>query len=113
MATSNQPIQSRTNLMFSFVSYSNTQDLRVPLILIDGIIIYGLHFIDRRTKSRKLKAHTEKDIVKEIQKKEIIASKMATRQQHQQAFKKQIHNQGKAYPSTVPKAHIQQPDKMK
>ena len=89
------------------------QDLRIPLILIDGLVLYGLNFLDRRSKSKKLKAHSEKDVVKEIQKKELLASKMATRQQHQQAFKKQIHNQGKAFPSTVPKAHILQPDKMK
>jgi hypothetical protein len=82
-------------------------------MLIDGLVLYGLNFLDRRSKSKKLKAHTEKDVVKEIQKKELLASKMATRQQHQQAFKKQIHNQGKAFPSTVPKAHIHQPDKMK
>jgi hypothetical protein len=81
--------------------------------LIDGVVLYGLHLLDRRSKSKKLKNLTEKDIVKETQKRELLASKEATRQQHQQAFKKQIHNQGKAFPSTVPKAHIQQPDKMK
>jgi hypothetical protein len=81
--------------------------------LIDAFVLYGLHLLDRRLKSKKLKVRSEKDVVKEIQKKEMLASKLATRQQHQQAFKKQIHNQGKAFPSTVPKAHILQPDKMK
>ena len=97
----------------SFVPYSHTQDLRIPLIVIDAIVIYGLNFLDRRSKSKKIKAHSEKETVKEIQKKEFLASKMATRQQHQAAFKKQIHNKGKAFPSTFPKAHIQQPDKTK
>jgi hypothetical protein len=81
--------------------------------LIDAFVLYGLLLLDRRLKSKKLKVRSEKDVVKEIQKKEILALKLATRQQHQQAFKKQIHNQGKAFPSTVPKAHILQPDKMK
>ena len=99
--------------MVLFFDSSFAQDLRIPFILIDGFILYGLNFLDRRSKSKKLKAHTEIGVLKEIQKKELIASKMATRQQHQQAFKKQIHNQGKAFPSTVPKAHILQPDKMK
>lgn len=81
--------------------------------MIDAFVLYGLLLLDRRLKSKKLKVRSEKDVVKEIQKKEILALKLATRQQHQQAFKKQIHNQGKAFPSTVPKAHILQPDKMK
>lgn len=69
--------------------------------------------LDHQSKSKKIKVHSEKEIIKETHKMEKIASKKATRQQHQQAFKTQIHNQGKAYASTTPRTHILQPDKMK
>jgi hypothetical protein len=83
------------------------------LLVIDALVLYGLHLLDRRIKLEKSKLATEKDMNKEILKKESNASKAAVRQQQHQILNKQIHNQGKAYPSTVPKFHILQPDKMK
>jgi hypothetical protein len=89
------------------------QGFRIPFLLIDGIVLYGLFILDHKSKSKKIKVHSENEITKETHKKEMMAFKKATRQKHRQAFQTQIHNQGKAYASTAPRSHILQPDKMK
>jgi hypothetical protein len=82
-------------------------------VVVDGLVLYALRLLDQRIKLEKSKLATEKDVNKEMLKKETHANDAATRQHQHRTLKTQIHHQGKAYPSTVPKMHIVKPDKMK
>jgi hypothetical protein len=79
----------------------------------DGLAIYSIYLLDQRSKSGKQHLSSDDEIKHETHKKEVNATKLATREQQHKKFKRQIQNHGKAYPNTAPKYHIVQPDKMK
>jgi spore coat polysaccharide biosynthesis predicted glycosyltransferase SpsG len=81
-------------------------------MLIDSLVVYGLHIWEKRLKEAKAKLLAEENENKEMHKKASHDIKVATRQE-QKNMSKRVQHQGKAYPSTVPKGHIMQPDKMK
>jgi hypothetical protein len=81
-------------------------------MVVDGLVLYGLHVWEKRVREAKAKILHEENDAKEVLKKASHATKIASREQ-QKAKGKKLKNQGKAYPNTVPKAHILQPDKTK
>lgn len=81
-------------------------------MIVDGLVLYGLHVWEKRVREAKAKILHDENEAKEVLKKASHATKIATREQ-QKANIKKLKNQGKAYPNTVPKAHILQPDKTK
>jgi len=81
-------------------------------MLVDSLVLYGLHIWEKRVRESKARILQEENGAKEVLKKASQANKIATREQ-QRANTKKIKNQGKAFPNTVPKAHILQPDKTK
>jgi hypothetical protein len=81
-------------------------------MVVDGLVLYGLHVWEKRVREAKAKILHEENDAKEVLKKASHATKIASREQ-QKAKVKKLKNQGKAYPNTVPKAHILQPDKTK
>lgn len=90
-----------------------TKEAFLPLLLVDCLAIHGLTVWDRRAKAARRAMVAEKaGLANEVDKKATRATKAANRQQ-QKAVVKQAKNQGHAFPSTVPKRHILQPDKMK
>jgi hypothetical protein len=88
------------------------QEARIPLMLIDSLVVYGLTVWDRRLKEAKAKLAEKEGLVKEEEKKAVRDTKVAVRQQRKDGEKK-AKNQGNAFPSRAPKHHIMQPDKGK
>jgi len=80
-------------------------------MLLDAIVVFGLHHWDKRLKKEKQAALEEDAVQHETVKKASRAQKAAARQQRKAEEKK--HQNGMGQASFVPKQHIQQPDKNK
>jgi hypothetical protein len=92
-----------------------TQEARIPLMLMDSLVIYGLTVWEKRLKDDKAKRIEKEGLQKEVDKKAARAAKAAIRQEQKEGVKK-AQNHGQAFPHTVhpSKRHgIVQPDKTK
>jgi hypothetical protein len=88
------------------------QDARVPFMLLDALVVYGLTTWEKRIKEEKEKAAAEDGMEHEEEKKKTMAEKAQTRQTRKEQQKK-TNNMKNGGASFVPKQNINQPDKSK
>lgn len=81
-------------------------------MLIDSLVVYGLHVWERRLKEEKARLAEKEGVAKEVDKKATRATNVAVRHQRKDE-EKRAKNHGNAFPSSAPKHHIMQPDKSK
>jgi hypothetical protein len=104
-----QTLLSRDKLPYS--SYC-AQELRVPCLVIDAIMVFGLHRWESRLKADKalLDAKRQADVKHETDKRNITSLKAGERAQRK-AEEKKLHNTTGKNANFAPTNHIQQPDK--
>jgi len=101
---------SHTPFDFSLHSFVNIQEARIPLMLVDSLIVYSLSVWEKQIKSEGAKIVEEQAVAHETDKQAARAVKTANREQRK-AEQKNVKNQGQPY--VTPKHNIQQPDKSK
>jgi hypothetical protein len=86
--------------------------MRIPFMIMDGLVIYGLQQTENRIKKEKALAEKHDDVKHEETKKNSRAQKSAMRKLQKQTDKKVLQTSGKA--NFGPTANIHQPsDKSK
>jgi hypothetical protein len=108
-----------THEFFSFCSFlsllcftDHPKEARIPLVLIDGLVVYGLHRWEGQLKKEKAELAEKDSKQHETEKKATRAEKAASRNQTKATQKRQkgAPNNNIAF---APKMKIMQPDKNK
>jgi hypothetical protein len=76
--------------------FCNLQYMRIPFMLMDGLVIYGLQQTENRIKKEKALAEKGDGVQHEETKKNTRAQKSAMRKQQKQTEKKVLQTSGKA-----------------
>jgi hypothetical protein len=104
-------LQTLTVIPFYNRLFNRLQYMRIPFMIMDGLVIYGLQQTENRMKTEKAVAEKQDDVKHEETKKNTRAQKSAMRKQQKQTEKKVLQTSGKA--NFGPTANIHQPDKSK